>query len=84
MDNKCEYMDREREALEELVQTEGWRFFERHLREKWTGPGFLARLGSAFDPDPQAAKVLYLTAGEVLHEMQWPEYRLRELVGDRP
>jgi hypothetical protein len=79
----AEAITREREALEVLIQSEGWQYFTAHLTHEWKGPGFVERLGMAFaSGDPLDAKVLYKASLEGSRMINWPEARIRQLKGD--
>lgn len=81
--SSAEAVTKEREALEELIQTEGWKLFVAHLMHEWKGAGFVERLGMAFtSSDPLDAKVLYKASLEGSRMINWPEARLRQLKGD--
>ena len=73
---------REREALEELLKTEGWQVFLRHCTDEWKGDGFFQQIGislrsnNAVDP-----AVVHRTALAVERLLQWPVNRLNELQG---
>lgn len=75
---------KEREALEEMVQSDGWAVFQHHLAQEWEGPGFVQRLGMAFaKPDPVEAKILYEASSYVRRMVSWPETRIDQLKGVR-
>lgn len=70
--------DRVREALQELLATEGWAIFARHCLAEWTGEGFFQRLGAALKTnDPMAPAVLYNTSMHIQRLLQWPAERVR-------
>ena len=73
---------REREALEELVKTEGWSIFLQHCTTEFKGGGYFARMGAAINTnDPLAPKVLHRAALEIERLANWPMQRLLELQG---
>lgn len=72
----------EREALEELVRSEGWGIFIRRVQDEWSGSGYYARMGIALsDLDPIAPKVIHRTSKEVLAMIDWPRARVQFLRG---
>jgi hypothetical protein len=80
---RSEDIVKEREALAELIRTEGWRMFLVRALREWEGAGYVSRMDAALNSsDPTAAKVVHKTALELKRMLQWPEDRLREL-GDK-
>ncbi len=72
-----------REALEEMVRTEGWRIFQAHAIREWKGEGFHSRIGTALkSPDPLAAKVVHETSLSIFRLLQWPADQIVDLKGD--
>lgn len=72
-----------REALEELVRTEGWRIFCAYVDREWKGDGFHSRIGSDLKSDnPLATQVTYRTSLEIFRALQWPTNHILELKGD--
>lgn len=70
----------EREAIEELLRSEGWAVFERRVRSEWQGDGYFARMGTALNSnDPLAPKVTHRASVEMLRMLQWPKDRLLHL-----
>jgi hypothetical protein len=75
----------EREALEDLLRSEGWRIFLERVYQEWQGPGYFARMGTALKAaDPLEAKVVHKTSLEVTGMLQWPKARLAELSKKAP
>ena len=73
---------REREALEEMLRSEGWIVFVRRVQQEWRGDGYFSRMGLALkDPDPLSAKVVHATSVEVERMIQWPKDRVASLKG---
>lgn len=74
---------REREALEELLKTDGWRTFVSHATKEFRGIGFVHRMKTALktaDPGFEA-RVVDRVADEVLRLLAWPESQVNELKG---
>ena len=72
----------EREALQELIGTDGWRAFCAHALREWQGVGYVARMGTALAKDDAIApRVVHRTAEEVQRLLQWPTDRVLELKG---
>lgn len=72
----------EREALEELVRSEGWGIFIRRVKAEWSGDGYYARMGAALGvDDPILPKVIHRTSKEVLAMIEWPRSRVQNLGG---
>jgi hypothetical protein len=81
---RSEDIVQEREALQELVQTNGWRLFVLRALREHEGVGYVARMGTALTGnDPLAPKVVHQTSLELKRLLQWPEQRLAELNGER-
>ena len=76
---------KEREALQELVGTVGWRMFIAKATRDYQGESYHAQMGRAFESgtDNLEARVVHRTAIEVLRLLAWPTNRLRELSGDK-
>lgn len=71
-----------REALEELIQSDGFRLFVQHALDEWKGDGYVSRMGHALSKDdPIAAKVVHATSLEIVRLLQWPSDMVRELKG---
>ena len=76
----------EREALEALVQDEGWRLFRRHVLAEW-GPGgrqFIDATTKAADTKADADAVAFLrqiivAQREIQRVVQWPEEQVKRL-----
>lgn len=75
---------RTREALQELVQTEGWKLFVMHTARSYQGEGYRGRMATALNKsgDNTDARVVHQTSLEILRLLQWPEEQLRQLTGD--
>lgn len=71
----------EREALEELIHSEGWREYVRHVTHEWTGEGFFARMSTAFGTGVEEAKIVHRVALELQRSLVWPRERVHELKG---
>jgi hypothetical protein len=74
---------REREALEELIRSDGWRTFTARTLREHQGRGYVSRMQTALaGPDPgTAAKVVDRAASDILRVLQWPTDRVSELRG---
>jgi len=73
---------REREALEEMIRTDGWRYFLAHVSREFEGFGYRARMKIALgSTDPIAARLADRTADEVIRLVQWPTNQVNELKG---
>lgn len=71
-----------REALEELVRTEGWQYFVAHTLNEWKGEGYVARMGTALAADDRIhPQVVHRTAMEMVRLLEWPNEQIRELKG---
>ena len=80
--NSSDELVSEREALEELIGTEGWRVFLRFARQEWKGEGYVARMGRALGTgDVSDARAVHMTNQEIDRLVNWPAYRVRELKG---
>lgn len=73
---------REREALEELLQSQGWAYVCAYLAKEWQGDGYQSRIAAALGRDDIAeAKIVHRTA---MHMRSLPgiiENRVRDLKG---
>jgi hypothetical protein len=73
---------KEREALEEMLRSEGWAVFRRRVLEEWAGSGYFARMGTAIaGDDPLAPKVVHRASLELQRMLQWPIDRVQTLKG---
>ncbi len=73
----------EREALEDLIRSEGWRIFRRRTDEEWKRSGYYARMNQVFRSDtPAEAMVIHRCSEEIEKAVTWPERRVTELKGD--
>lgn len=70
-----------REALEELMQSEGWQVFRGHVLAEWQGKGYVNRMGLALAKDPTAPQVVHGTALEIVRLLEWPGTQVRDLKG---
>jgi hypothetical protein len=71
-----------REALQELLQSEGWKVFLLHVAREYQGAGYHARMGTALkNADNLEARVVHQTALELARVCQWPEDHVRALSG---
>lgn len=72
----------EREQLEEMLQSDGWRIFVRRCADEWRGDGFHKRIGVAVNSgDAFAPKVAYAVSLEIERMLQWPVDRVKSLKG---
>lgn len=70
----------EREALEDLLKSEGWAVFAHRVEAEWTAAGYFARMSTALaSDDPLAPKLIHRTALEMMRMLQWPGDRLAML-----
>jgi hypothetical protein len=73
---------REREALEDLLKSDGWAVFQRRVLAEWAGEGYFSRMGAAVQSDdPLAAKVVHRVSLEIQRGLQWPVDRVKALRG---
>jgi hypothetical protein len=81
-DNVSEVV-RTREALEELVKSEGWRIFVTYTASQFQGRGYVTRMkGALGSTEPGLnAKVVDKTADEIVRLLQWPHDQVNELKG---
>lgn len=70
---------RTREALEEMVATDGWRIFHTYVTREWEGVGYKARMRAALAKDDIEPKVIDRVSDELLRLLQWPTDTLAEL-----
>lgn len=73
----------EREALEEMLRSEGWAIFSKRVYSEFSvGPGYYARMGKALaGDDPIEPKVVHKVCSEVQNMLQWPINRVKALKG---
>lgn len=82
-DESRQDVTRRREALEELIRSEGWQVFVAYARREWEGVGYKQRMGVALSgPDPEAAKVTHRASLEIMRLLQWPKDQVDTLKGD--
>lgn len=79
--HRSEELSREREALEELLKSDGWIIFAKRVFVEWSGIGYHARMGEALKkPDPaMEAKAVHYTSDQMARMLQWPTDRLNKL-----
>lgn len=70
-----------REALEDLLTSEGWQYLLSHVAHEWEGSGYKARMRQALSNDITDAKVVDRTAQEIFRLLQWPSDQVRDLKG---
>lgn len=74
-----------REALEELVQSDGWKIFVARLRQEYEGPGYVVRMGQAISNakkgDSAEPEVVHRVAQEMRRLSEWPNRKIEELKG---
>jgi hypothetical protein len=76
----AEDLIREREALEEMLRSEGWAVFVARVTDEWAGQGYFSRMGAALASDDSVApKVVHRTSIEMQRMLQWPKDRLQHL-----
>lgn len=73
----------EREVLEDMLRSEGWRVFVQRVADEWKGDGYHARMGAALQDtaDPLSPRVIHRTSIEMERMCQWPVTRVRDLKG---
>lgn len=72
----------EREALEEMLRSDGWTIFAKRVMNEWAGQGYFTRMGGAVvSDDPIAPKVIHRTAIEMQNMLTWPKNRVQHLGG---
>lgn len=73
---------KEREALEQLLASDGWRVFVRHISREWYGEGYYARMAAVLGGDSLVdAKAIHLTSLQMKAALDWPKQRVIELDG---
>jgi hypothetical protein len=73
---------KKREALEELLQSDGWQYLRVHVLLEWRGTGYAARIGTALQTkDLVDVQVVHKTALEMVRLLEWPVNQVRELKG---
>ena len=70
-----------REALQELVGSDGWQLFRLHVEYEWRGPWFFDLMNAAINADMDPLVVMR-TAIAVRQAVAWPEEMIRELKGE--
>lgn len=71
-----------REALEELIGTEGWRIYTAHCAREWAGQGYVTRMRTALGSgDIVDSRVVDRTALEIVRLLQWPQDQVGSLKG---
>lgn len=84
-------MDNNREELEALVSSQGWRLFLEHVQREW-GPGgraFESAAVAAADDTKNPHSIAHLqqiiaSRREILKVIQWPEEQLKQLKEPEP
>lgn len=77
-----EELTHEYEALMELRNSEGWRYFVTRALREWQGIGYQARVRAAIGSnDLSEVKAVDRTASELLRLLNWPADRVEELSG---
>ncbi len=75
---------KEREALEDLIRSEGWTVFVRHVAKEWKGGGYYARMNTVLkSASPAEAMVVHRCSEEVITIVTWPDRRIAELIGEK-
>ena len=75
---------RKREALEELLQSDGWQYFVAYVRNEWQGVVYAQRIGTALaneSKDPHGPHVVHRTSQELVRLLDWPKNAVVELKG---
>lgn len=74
----------EREALEDLLQSKGWRVFENYVATEWQGIGYFHRMNTVLEGAvPQEAQVIHRCSKEIVKTVLWPKRRLAELTEEK-
>lgn len=76
-----EQLVHERESLEDLYSSEGWRYFVRRCNQETKGAGYAARMATALNGDITDARVVHRTMIEVDRMLAWVPARIEELKG---
>lgn len=70
----------EREALEDLLQSKGWRVFESYLAREYQGIGYFQKMNTILEgKTPEEAILLHRTSKELVKAITWPKRRVAEL-----
>lgn len=70
----------EREALEDMLQSKGWRVFESYVAKEWQGIGYYVRMnGVLTSAKPEEAILIHKCSKEIVATVKWPERRVKEL-----
>ena len=81
--SSSEQLTHEREVLEAMIRSEGWKLYVQRVANEWKGDGYFARQGQALaSGDPVAPIVVHRTALEIERVLQWPFERVRRLHGN--
>jgi hypothetical protein len=74
-----------REALYELVNSDGWNRFVLHALDNYQGDGYRLKMAAALSKsgDNSDARVVHQACLEVVRLLQWPNDKLAELSGER-
>lgn len=83
MDRPLTASDKEREDIEEMLQTDGWRWFVNYVMDRYQGGGYFNAMGQALKSDNQMKPMIFHeTALEVMRVINAPAARLNQLRGD--
>ncbi len=70
----------EREALEDMLQSKGWRVFESYVAKEWQGIGYYHRMNGVLSgKTPEDAILIHKCSKEIVTTVTWPKRRLAEL-----
>lgn len=70
----------EREVLEDLLRSEGWRVFVRHVANEWKGTGYYTRMNTVLkSPKPEEAILVHQCSEAIITAVMWPDRRIAEL-----
>lgn len=82
-DHSSSDLTKEREDLEELLQSPGWQRFVGAMLERYTGPGYYQAMKKATNTGSiEEVKLVQWLADEAMVLTHWPMLRVRELRGD--
>lgn len=71
----------EREALEDLLQSKGWRVFESYVAKEWQGIGYYHRMSGVLNSlKPEEAILIHKCSVEIVKTVTWPKRRVAELM----
>lgn len=70
----------EREALEDMLQSKGWRVFESYVAKEWQGIGYYSRMNGVLSgKTPEEAILIHKCSKEIISTVMWPKRRVVEL-----